>query len=332
MHKTAKDNKEIFKAIYTQMKYIDLHCDSLTESLKLGESLFSGGLQATYEKLKKSGCAAQCFAIFTQGEGAARFFEQSLNYYGNILQTSENKLMPITCAKQLESCLNGNALGSILTVENLGFIGEGLSKLEDVAAANVKMASLVWNYENELAYPNLIFDGGVPLFEKREERGLKELGWKTVEILDEHKIIIDISHLSDGGAEDILTGRKTPIVASHSNAQAVCNVSRNLSDGLIKKIADCGGVVGVNYCKDFLGEGATFERLFEHIRHLIKVGGEDIIALGSDFDGIPAPPNLEDCTRVPALFEYLRGRGLSQSVLEKLAYKNFLRVFAEVCG
>lgn len=314
------------------MKYIDLHCDSLTESLRRSESLFSGGLQATYEKLKKSGCAAQCFAIFTQGEGAARFLGQSLNYYGNILQTSENKLMPITCAKELESCLNSEVLGSILTVENLGFIGEDLSKLEDIAAANVKMASLVWNFENGLAYPNLIFGDGVPLFEKREERGLKKLGRQTVEILDGLKIIIDISHLSDGGAEDILEGRKTPIVASHSNAQAVCGVCRNLTDGLIGKIADCGGVVGVNYCKDFLGDGATFERLFGHICRLIKVGGEDIIALGSDFDGIPAPPDLEDCTRVPALFEYLHKRGLSQSVLEKLAYKNFLRVFAEVCG
>ena len=328
LHKAAKDYKKIIKVIYSQMKYVDLHCDSLTESLKKGESLQNGELQATYEKLKKSGCAAQCFAIFTQGEDAARFFDQSLNYYGNMREET----VAVTCAKQLEGCINGDALGSILTVENLGFIGKDLSKLKDIAAANVKMASLVWNYENELARPNLIFKGGFPQFEKREERGLTDLGRQALEILDELKIIIDISHLSDGGADEILKGRKTPIVASHSNAQAVCNVSRNLSDGQIKNIANCGGVIGVNFCKDFLGEGSTFERLFDHICHLINVGGEDIIALGSDFDGIPAPPDLQDCTRMPALFEYLHKRGLSQTILEKLAYKNFLRVFAEVCG
>jgi len=314
------------------MKYLDLHCDSLTESLKRGESLQTGSLQTTYEKLKKSGCAAQCFAIFTQGEDAARFFGQSLDYYGNMLQSNGSEVVAVTCGKELESCINGGRTGSILTVENLGFIGGDLSKLQHIAAANVKMASLVWNYENSLAFPNLIFENGYPLFDKREKRGLKPLGRQAVEILDGLNIIIDISHLSDGGAEEILRGRKKPLVASHSNAQAVCNVSRNLTDGQIEKIAVCGGVVGVNFCKDFLGEGATFELLLRHIRHLINVGGEDVIALGSDFDGIPAPPDLEDCTRVPALFGYLHAHGLSERILEKLAYKNFLRVFTEVCG
>lgn len=310
------------------MKYVDLHCDSLTESLIRGESLQTGGLQATYGKLKESGCAAQCFAIFTQGTDAARFFDLSLDYYGNMLQKNKSNILAVTCAKQLESCLKGDMLGSILTVENLGFIGGDLSKLKYIAEANVKMASLVWNFENNLAYPNACPQNP----QSRNRQGLKKLGKQTVEILDGLKIIIDISHLSDGGADEILANRKTPVVASHSNAQTVCNVSRNLTDSQIRKIADCGGAVGVNYYNKFLGEGNVFERLSEHIRHLIKVGGEDIIALGSDFDGIPAQPDLADCASVPFLFEYLHRRGLSQTVLEKLAFKNFLRVFSEVCG
>ncbi len=158
------------------------------------------------------------------------------------------------------------------------------------------------------------------------------MGRAAVEELDRLKIIIDISHLSDGGADEILRGRKIPIVASHSNACAVCGVSRNLTDGQIKAVADCGGVIGINFCADFLGEEDAFSAVMRNIKHIIKVGGEDSVAIGSDFDGIPTTENLEDCTRMPALFEFLERSALSPRVIEKFAYKNFLRVFKEVCG
>lgn len=311
------------------MKYIDLHCDTLTECFDRGLSLADCELQTNLEKLKKSECAVQCFALFTQGRGAALRFKNYLEFYREQLKIHAVK--PVLCYADFEDCLSGNSFGSILTVENLGFLKD-LSGLTVLHGAGVKIASLVWNYENRFAYPNLIFEDGIPAFEKREEKGLKALGRRTVEALDELKIIIDISHLSDGGADEILEGRKIPVVATHSNSSAVCNVARNLSDGQIKKIADCGGVVGVNFCKDFLGEGDTLECVYNHVGHIIDVGGENVIAIGSDFDGIPAPPNLEDCTKMPRLFEYLEKRGIKGRTLEKLCYKNFARVFKEVVG
>lgn len=295
-----------------EMKYIDLHSDTLTAAFDGGYSPLDCPLQASFKKLKKSGCAAQCLAVFTEGEGAAHSFNNYLSFYKNL------QVKKITDTSRL-----GDGFGVILTVENLGFIGNDLSRIFELSKAGVKMASLVWNNENALAYPNAASSG-------REIRGLKPPGRQAVGLLDEHKIIIDISHLSDGGAEEILAGRKTPIVASHSNCSEVCGVPRNLTDPLIKKIADCGGVVGVNYCKKFLGEGKTCDLVERHIRHLIKVGGEDIIALGSDFDGIPAPPDLEDCTKVPALLQKLE-ESLGGRVCEKLCYGNFERVFKEVC-
>jgi len=158
------------------------------------------------------------------------------------------------------------------------------------------------------------------------------LGKSAVEAMNEGKIIIDISHLSDGGVEDILNVSKTPVVASHSNAAAVCPVSRNLTDAQLKKIAQNGGTVGLNYCYDFIGEGGVFENLYRHYSYMVKVGGEDLPSLGSDFDGIPAYPELADCTKVQALLEYFSRRGVSNRALEKLCYKNFLRVFEDVVG
>lgn len=316
------------------MKYADLHCDTLTECFDKGFSLADGNLQTNLKKLNKSGCAVQCFAIFTQSEHLAHEFsalrfKQYLGFYTRNLEDLGVKA--VLSYSDFENCVLSGETGAILTVENLGFIKE-LSELSALADAGVKMASLVWNYENDFAYPNLIFENELPRFEKRNNLGLKPKGREAVELLDSLKIIVDISHLSDGGADEILNGRKTPIVASHSNCRTVHNVSRNLTDGQIKKIAGCGGVIGVNFCKDFLGEGETFACVLNHVNHIIDIGGEDTIAFGSDFDGIPAPPDLEDCTKMPALLNYLNLHGIKGQTLEKLCYKNFARVFKEICG
>ena len=312
------------------MKYIDLHCDTVTVSCNKGQSIIKNNLQSDAERLIKSGCAAQCFAIFTDGETAAQDFEKYLSVYLKEIKNHPNKILPVTSSKNLKKCVNSGILGGVLTVENLSFIGKDLSKISYLAETGVKMASLVWNNENLLASPNLRFVDGIPQFADRCKKGLTDLGRQAVEELDRNKIIVDISHLSDGGAEDILENRKIPIVASHSNAQKVCGVCRNLTDELIKSISDCGGVIGVNYCADFLG-GETFESIARHVLHIINIGGEDCVALGSDFDGIPAPKDLEDCSKVEILLKYLESK-IGVTALEKLAYLNFERVFKEVCG
>ncbi|MDE5722521.1 MAG: membrane dipeptidase [Clostridia bacterium] len=314
------------------MKYIDMHCDTLTASKDKNLPLDGGNLHAGIDKLEKSGCAAQCFAIFTDGESASNDFEKYLSFYGEEMQRLGKRVIPVRQFSDLKRCLDGEGTGVILTVENLGFIGGDVSRLDKLYKCGVRMASPVWNFENALAYPNLKFKDGIPLFSEREARGLKKFGAQVLERLDELGVIADISHLSDGGAEDILKDRKIPVVASHSNAESVCPVCRNLTDGLIEKIAACGGVVGVNFCVDFLGGGGAMESVLKHIRSIINVGGEDVIAFGSDFDGIPQNPYIKDCTSMPELLNYLNMHGLSAVTLEKLAYKNFTRVFKEVCG
>ena len=308
-----------------------MHTDTLTACSDGGLDLAECEGQTNLIKLQKSRCAAQCFAIFTEGESAAFNFEKYLSFYKQNMPKLKHIAAPIANYSDILSIEKEGKVGVILTVENLGFIGSNLETIDRLKREGVKMASLVWNNKNLLASPNLVFENGLPLFENRVDEGLSSLGKQAVERLDCNKIIIDISHLSDGGARDILNGRKIPAVASHSNAQSILNVCRNLSDELIKKIADCGGVIGINFCKDFLGAPA-FACVLKNIRHLINIGGEDVIAIGSDFDGIPVNPDIPDCTRVPALLDYLLENGLPCGTVEKFAHKNFLRVFKEVCG
>ena len=309
-----------------------MHCDSVTVCADRGADLRENGFQLDLKRLVSSACAAQCFAIFTEGETALKDFERYLAFYKRMLLEHGDLIFPVKNYADLEAARAVGKVGAILTVENLGFIGTDLDRLNALEKDGVCMASLVWNYENALARPSIVFENGLPAFEKREERGLTDLGREAAEKLDKLNIIIDISHLSDGGADDLVNGRKIPLVARHAHAQGAFNVSRNLTDGQIKKIADCGGVVGVNFCFDFLGLGGGFESVYNHITHIINVGGEEVVALGSDFDGIPLSPQLEDCTRMQALFEYLNGCGLPYNFIEKLAYKNFFRVFKEVRG
>ncbi len=313
------------------MKYIDLHCDSVTVCCNAGEKFarFSGQVNA--EKLKSSGCLAQCFAIFTEGENAAEDFKKFSAFYNAVLK--ENPAL--TPAYSLSDVLNAEKSGAtaaILTVENAGFLNGDISGFARLAKDGVKMLSLVWNNPNAFAYPNLIWNGNIPDFSAREKRGLTNAGKEAVEELNRLRIIIDISHLSDGGADDVLALSKAPVVASHSNAHSVCPVSRNLTDIQLKKLADKGGVTGLNFCRDFVGGEDVFASLLSHYNHIVNVAGEDAVALGSDFDGIPRYGQMDDCTFVPELIEYFRENGVSEKKLEKFAQKNFLRVFGEVVG
>lgn len=321
--------------------YADLHCDSITKCCACGGDMLDFSGQVNIRKLTASGCGAQCFALFTDGENAEEDFKKFLAFYGAQIE-KHPRLQPVLRRGDVERAVESGKIGAVLTVENLGFLNGGVSGIAALKTVGVKMASLVWNSANAYAYPNLKFKDGAPDIAARESRGLTAAGRAAVEELNKNGVICDISHLSDGGAEDVFALSELPVVASHSNCAAVCNVSRNLTDGQIKKIAESGGLVGLNFCRDFVVEGAfadglygtahtknvsVFEGLYRHFIHLVNVGGEDIAAIGSDFDGIPPYGELSDCTKLSTLFEYFDRRGVRAGLLEKFTFGNFLRLF-----
>lgn len=309
------------------MKYIDLHCDTATVCFDGGYALANAPLQVNLQKLNGAECAAQCFAIFTEGKNAKSDFEKYKNFF--LTSVRENNLTLVKSFGGLISCIQSKKTAAILTVENLGFTDGNEEEIRALKDSGVVMASLVWNNENSLACPNVIFSGNAPDFSKRETRGLKKKGRETVELLDSLKILVDISHLSDGGADEILQGRKIPVVASHSNARAVVNVPRNLTDRQIKKIAGCGGVIGINFSKNFLGDGGAFDCVLRHIKHIIKVGGESVISFGGDFDGIEKVDGLEGCEKMPSLIEFL-SEHIGARVTQKLCFENFANALKAV--
>ncbi len=306
------------------MLYCDMHCDTLTVCADGGGGLRKNGFQADLERLRRSGCAVQCFAIFTRACAEDEFYRYASFFDDQLAQNADIALPARSFADFVLAAESGRT-ACVLTAENLGFLGgaDGVSRLY---AAGVRMASLVWNYFNGLAYPNLC--GGKY---SREARPLTEAGREVAAALDGHGIIIDVSHLSDGGLEELLRARKRPLVASHSDCRALCPVSRNLTDGQIRGIAGCGGVAGINFCLDFLGGGDAAEGAVLHLKHMINVGGEDCAALGGDLDGMAVQRGMESCSREGALAERLTDI-FGFRIARKICKENFIRVFKEIVG
>ena len=150
--------------------------------------------------------------------------------------------------------------------------------------------------------------------------------------MEELGMIIDVSHLSDAGFYDVVKYSTKPFVASHSDARSICGVARNLSDEMIRLLADKGGVMGINYCSAFIEDRnetfTTVQGMVDHIRHIVKIGGIDCVGLGSDFDGIENSLEIKDASGVQLLYEALK-KHFSEEEIEKIFWKNVLRVYHE---
>lgn len=147
-------------------------------------------------------------------------------------------------------------------------------------------------------------------------------------------MIIDVSHLSDAGFYDVLAHTKKPFVASHSNARSLCTAPRNLADDMIRKLAKRGGIAGINFCQHFLGAPDANETYLDlavqHMKYMINLGGEDFVALGSDFDGIDRYADIPDCSIMPKLVQKMKKAGLTPTQIEKICYQNTLRIYREL--
>ena len=199
-----------------------------------------------------------------------------------------------------------------------------IEHLKEFYDLGVRMMTLTWNHENEIGYPH-----NRPEFSKR---GLKRFGEEVVEKMNELVMIVDVSHLSDAGFYDVARLSKKPFIATHSNSRAMKNHSRNLNDDMIKILANSGGVTGINFCSAFLGnyEISSIKDMVRHIKHIRNIGGIDVVALGSDFDGIENKVEISDVSEMGKLAIELEKEGFTTTEIEKIYYKNALRVIKDV--
>ena len=167
------------------------------------------------------------------------------------------------------------------------------------------------------------------------EKGLTDFGIWTVERMNELGMIVDVSHLSDGGFRDCIRYSSFPVTASHSNARSLCRHPRNLSDEMLRALGENGGAAGLNFYSEFLREksGASPADIAEHTAWMIRKGGEDTVALGTDFDGFAQdslPAGIQGVQDMEKVWDAMRKKGITPRQIDKIAYGNIMRVMRTV--
>lgn len=313
------------------MKYVDMHCDTITCLYKNNGSLLKNNLHVDIEKMLKGECLLQNFAIFTDiAHENSKFTLDSIDYYYKQLDLNKDKIKPIYAYEDIDD----NYINAMLTLEEGSVIDGNLDNLNRYYDKGVRMITLTWNYPNGIGYPNTMkSDNHRTLYDCNDKDGLTDFGIEYIHRMEDLGIIIDVSHLSDKGFYDVLKYSKKPFVASHSNSRSICRAGRNLTDDMIRKLAAAGGVTGLNYCSAFINNNnneryTSIDGMVEHIRHIVNVGGIDCIGLGSDFDGIGNKLEIGDASGIQMLYETLK-KYYCEADIEKIFYKNVLRVYKE---
>lgn len=331
-------------------KLIDMHCDTITElydhRVKDGstDTLRSNSMHIDLEKLRKGNYMLQNFAIFQSLKKHEKMFEDSIKYIDYFYQEMEANKDYIGVVRTYEDIIRNEKEGkmsALLTLEE-GAEAEGkLEFLRTYYRLGVRMITLTWNYENGIGYPNFHYEEGKTSDMKSRNTidGLTEFGISFIEEMERLGMIIDVSHLSDAGFYDVLRYTKKPFVASHSNAMHCCNHCRNLTDDMIRRLSERGGVTGINFYPYFLDEVApeedrkeyaSIEKILAHIKHIKKIGGIQCIGLGTDFDGIEGDLEIKDASYMQMLVERLEKAGFTPTEIEAICYKNVLRVYKEI--
>lgn len=219
------------------MKYIDLHCDTLTE-LKEGETLVRNHKNVDLKSLKKGGCVIQCASIFIptgtytgvdRKEAIQTEYDRVVSVYKRELNANPKELYRVLTRRDIPDIRQNDKMqdlgtGILLTIEDGGVMGGEMQKLYRAYEDGVRLVTLTWNHENEIGYPNST-DRDIM------QKGLKPFGFEVLEEMNRLGMVIDVSHLSDGGFLNVAEfAKKTgmPFVASHSNARAITAHPRNL--------------------------------------------------------------------------------------------------------
>ena len=225
-------------------------------------------------------------------------------------------LAVVRTAKEAERARADGKMYAFLAVEGMAAIGEDLSGIDRYHDFGARIGMLTWNEENLLAT-------GV---RGDPQKGLSLLGWRAVRRMRELGMVVDVSHLNDGGFWDVMKLARGPVIASHSNCRALCDVRRNLTDDQLRAIRDTGGVVGINLYADFVG-GDSMEQLIAHIERFLSLDGEKTVALGGDLDGCEAlAAGFSGVQDVAKLYQALEERGYPQTLLEDIFWNNWRRI------
>lgn len=307
-------------------RYADGHCDTIVRIFEEKKELFSNDGHIDIRRLQTFSAPLQFFAIWLDPKYYAIAMRQTMKYIAFYYSQIEKQTACVGHVNHFSDVLENiekNKISSLLSIEGGEALEGEISALHMYYRLGVRSMTLTWNHRNQLA------DG---VAEGETKGGLTGFGRQVVTQMQNLGMLVDVSHLSEAGFWDVYRLANKPFIASHSNARAICDTPRNLSDEQLRAIAEKGGVVGLNLYEPFLVKNtqAEIEDILRHLEHMLSVMGEDFIAMGGDFDGIDCmPKGIKSVEDVTLIFECIE-KEFGNEVLEKFASKNYMRVLKEV--
>jgi membrane dipeptidase len=351
------------------MRFFDTHCDTVINALEEHLDFVGGGsAHVDLPRLSEAAVGVQLFAVFTSlgyrpepGSDLPAYAERAIKTIHEWAETSGGRMrIALTSADLLKafepSFPDGSApVHGLIGLEGADPLGDRAENLTHFFETGVRDVIPAWD---DNAFSGTAFGSGT---------GLSAEGFKLIELAETLGVMVDVSHLSDVAFWQVSRVARRPFVASHSNCRAICPHRRNLTDEMIRAVAERGGVVGINLASTFLdpefkaawdvamapvaSAGMVAQREYEkeiaglleriplpdarwiahHVQHAIRVGGEDSVGLGGDLDGIRAlPSGMTGVESYPLIPDLLSRAGLSGRQVEKVCFKNMAGVFAEV--
>ena len=300
------------------MRFFDLHCDTLyrmkMEKGNIYENNFHVSIKRSLNYKPYIGCFAAWIPDDLQGDSALNFFKSCKEVLYLQENIYKNDFKICRSREDLESVLDSKKQGIIFTVEGSRALNGDLRNVEYISKCGVKIVTLTWNGRTEAGDGAEVLNAG----------GLTNFGKKLVKELERYNIIIDISHASEKLFYDVFSIAQKPFIATHSNSKHICNHRRNLTDDQFKCIKDKGGIIGITFCGKFLNDSgqATFEDILRHIEYFLSLGGEDVVSIGSDFDGAEVAGDLNDLNSIKDLYEYFLIKNYKESLLDKIFFSN----------
>lgn len=339
--------------------FFDAHCDTVMKVLDAGEDFLrpGGAKHISFPEMIQADVRVQIFACFVlSSHHPGTEFERACQMIDTVVEmaaSTEGELRIIRTSNELQETFAGGPRAGILSLEGADPLGKEAETVRQFHERGVRSLIFAWQ---DNAFSGTAFGSNTPL----TKQGKRLLG-----LCEELGIVVDVSHLSDAAFEEVVHLSEKPFVATHSDCRALCPSSRNLTDEMIRTLAGRGGVMGINLSPAFLDpdfaaaamplieagiRGGTspeekrklreqmlaiprpkLDWVARHILHAVNVGGEDCIGLGGDLDGIgQTPVGIETVSDYAKFIPLLSEAGLSDRQVEKVCYRNFLRIFSEL--